>query len=283
MNTPRRLGRGLGGLIQSTVEPTPDEVRAADEVSLEDVRPNPFQPRRVFDPGALAELQSSIAEHGLLQPIVVRRAPAGGFEVVAGERRLRACRALGHQRMRAVIRDVDDAGMQTLALVENVQRADLNPLEKARALKSMMVAQHLTQEDVAARVAKDRTTVANLLRLLELPEDVRNFVEEGRLSGGHARAILQFPTDSRRSQIAALAVAKDWSVRDIERVARLAPGARRKSTQGRDPFVRDIEDRLRRALSTGVRVRARGKGGTIEIDYGDSKELDALLERFGAV
>src|SRR5687768_15368961 len=132
MNAPRRLGRGLGGLLQSTVpeEAAPDS-RAADELPLNEIRPNPYQPRRTFDVAALAELKASIAEHGLLQPIVVRRGPAGGYEVVAGERRLRAARALGHATIRAVLREVDDFGMQTLALVENVQREDLNPLEKA--------------------------------------------------------------------------------------------------------------------------------------------------------
>src|SRR5262245_52536827 len=213
MNSPRRLGRGLGGLLQSTVsDPTPEEVRASDEIPVADIRPNPFQPRRVFDDAALEELKASIAEHGLLQPIVVRRSPAGGYEVIAGERRLRASRLLGRATIRAVVRDVDDAGMQTLALVANLQGADLNPLGKARALRAMMGAQALTQEGVASRVGKDRVTIANLLRLLDLPEDVRLLVEEGKLSGGQAKAILQATTDERRSKIAALAVEKDWSV-----------------------------------------------------------------------
>jgi ParB family chromosome partitioning protein len=283
MTLPRRLGRGLGGLIQSTVgDPTPDEIRVSDEVPVAEVRPNPFQPRRVFDDGALEELKASIAEHGLLQPIVVRRSPAGGYEVVAGERRLRASRALGHARIRAIVRDVDDAGMQTLALVENIQRADLNPLEKARALKAMMGAQGLTQEGVAERIGKDRATVANLLRLLELPEDVRVLLEEGRLSLGQAKVVLSVPTDARRSQVAAMVVAKDWSVREIERFVRLTPGAHHRAVSTKDPFLRDLEDRLRRALSTAVRVRARGKGGSIEIEYADATQLDALLDRLGA-
>lgn len=282
MNQPRRLGRGLGGLLQSTVaEPTAEEARQADELSIQEIKANPYQPRRTFDPAALEELRASIAAHGLLQPVVVRRSPLGGYELIAGERRLRACRALGWSRIKAVVRDVDDAGMQTLAIVENLQRADLNALEKARALKAMMETQGLTQEGVAERIGKDRATVANLLRLLELPEDVRVAIEDGRLSASQAKALLQFPTDAKRSQVAALAIAKQWSVREIERMAQLVPGARRKASKAADPFLRDVENRIRRALGTGVRLRAKGKGGVVEIDYADAVQLDALLDRWG--
>ena len=281
---PRRLGRGLGGLLQSTVpEPSAEEVKAADELPVEQIRANPYKPRRNFDPGALEELRASIQEHGLLQPIVVRKGPAGGYEIVAGERRFRASKLLGNTTVRAIVRDVDDAGMQTLALVENLQRSDLNPLEKARALKAMMGAQGLTQEGVASRVGKDRTTVANLLRLLELPEDVRVLLEDERLTAGQAKAILQIQGDTRRSQAAALAVEKAWSSREIERFAQLTPGAKRRPAKAADPFLRDIEERLRRALSAAVRVKARGKAGTIEIDYADPVQLDAILDRLGAL
>ncbi|MFO0934112.1 MAG: ParB/RepB/Spo0J family partition protein [Planctomycetota bacterium] len=281
---PRRLGRGLGGLLQSTVpEPTAEEIKAADELPVEAIRANPYQPRRHFDPEALEELKASIQEHGLLQPIVVRKGPAGGYEIVAGERRFRASKLLGRTHVKAIVREVDDAGMQTLALVENLQRADLNPLEKARALKAMMSSQGLTQEGVAARVGKDRTTVANLLRLLELPEEVRVLLEDGRLTAGQAKAVLQIPGDAKRQQAAALAVEKGWSSREIERFARLAPGAKRRPAKAVDPFLRDLEERLRRALSAAVRVRSHGKGGTIEIDYADPVQLDALLDRLGAL
>jgi ParB family chromosome partitioning protein len=258
-------------------------MKAADELPMEQIRANPFQPRRNFDPSALEELRASIQEHGLLQPIVVRRGPAGGYEIVAGERRFRAVKLLGRPTVRAIVRDVDDAGMQTLALVENLQRSDLNPLEKARALKAMLTTQGLTQEGVAARVGKDRTTVANLLRLLDLPEDVRLRIEDETLTAGQAKAILQIPGDTRRSQAAALAVAKGWSSREIERFAQLSPGAKRRPARPTDPFLRDLEERLRRALSAAVRVRGRGKGGTIEIDYTDPVQLDAILDRLGAL
>jgi ParB family chromosome partitioning protein len=280
----RRLGRGLGGLIQSTVsEATPEEAKSADSLPVSEIRANPFQPRRHFDPAALDDLKSSIREHGVLQPIVVRRG-AVGFEVVAGERRLRASRDLGLTRIPAVIRDVDDAGMQTLALVENIQREDLNPIEKARALKAMMGSLNLTQEAVAARVGKDRVTIANLIRILELPEEVRTWIEEGKLSAGQARTILQVQGDPKRLQLARLAVERDLSVRDLERLARLSGGGggKKGSRAAKDPFVADLEDRIRRALSAKVRVVAKRQGGVIEIEYADATELDALLQRMGA-
>jgi ParB family chromosome partitioning protein len=284
MTLGKRLGRGLGGLLQSTVaEPTPAEVRGSDALLVAEIRANPYQPRRHFDDASLAELRASITEHGVLQPVVVRRTPQG-YELIAGERRLRAAKAAGLERIPAVVRTVDDAAMQTLALVENLQREDLGPLEKARALRAMMSAQGLSAEEVSARIAKDRATVSNFLRLLELPADVQALVDGGKLSAGQARAILQVSGDTRRSELARLVVERDLSVREVERYARLTPGARRKAVGGgtaRDPFLADIEDRIRRALATKVVVTKRGKGGTIEIPYADPAQLDAILDAMG--
>jgi ParB family chromosome partitioning protein len=262
-----------------SAEPSPEERKGAAELPVAEVRPNPYQPRQTFDDAALEDLKRSIQEHGVLQPIVVRRGPAG-YEVIAGERRLRACRALGFERIPAIVRDVDDAGMQTLALVENLQREDLNPLEKARALRAMMLTQGLTQEVVAERVSKDRATIANLIRLLELPEDVRGWIEGGQLSAGHARALLQVTSDAKRSQLGRWAVEKGWSVREVERAARLTPGARqRRGVPPRDPFVADLEDRLKKSLEAKVRVVRRGSGGRVEIEYHDAAHLDRILDR----
>ncbi len=286
MSAPRRLGRGLGGLLQSTVqaaivEPTAEEVRSAGTLPLAEIHPNPYQPRRTFDDAALGELRESIREHGVLQPIVVRRSPIG-YEVVAGERRLRACKSLGFSDIPAVVRDVDDAGMQTLALVENLQREDLNALDKAKALKAMMATQGLTHEEVAARVGKDRTTITNFVRLLDLPDEVKQWLEEGKLSSGQARAVLQAPTEAKRVQLARLAVERDLSVREVERISRLTGGPSKARPKPSDPFVADIEDRLRKALSAKVSLKTKGKGGTISIQYHDATQLDALLERMGA-
>jgi ParB family chromosome partitioning protein len=281
MSTVRRLGRGLSGLLQSTTkEPTPEEAKSADSIALLDVRPNPYQPRLDFDEAALEELKSSIREHGVLQPIVVRRA-AGGFEIVAGERRVRACRALGMERIPAVVREVDDAGMQTLALVENMQRQDLNAIERAKGLKAMMGAQSLTQEEVAGRVGKDRATVANLLRLLELPDEVRDLVAQGKLSAGHAKAVLQVASDPKRVQLARWIVERDLSVRQAEGYGRLMGKAPRgaKRGGGMDPFLADVAARLRRAVGLKVVIQAKGKGGIAAFHYASPAELDTLIER----
>jgi ParB family chromosome partitioning protein len=172
--------------------------------------------------------------------------------------------------------------MQTLALVENLQREDLNAIEKARALKAMMTSQGLTQDEVASRVGKDRATIANLLRLLDLPEEVRSMVEDGRLSGSQARAVLLAVGDASRIRLAKTAAERQLSVRDVERLARLVSAKPGKARRATDPFVADLEDRLRRALSAKVTIEARRKGGTIRIEYADSAQLDAILEKVGA-
>jgi ParB family chromosome partitioning protein len=242
------------------------------------IRPNPYQPRVAFDEAALQELADSIRAHGILQPIVVRRA-LGGYEVLAGERRLRAAKAVGLDTIPALVREATDEEMQTLALVENVQREDLNAMEKSRALRAMMSNFGLTQDQVAARVGKARTTIANMLRLLELSPEIQRWVEEGRLSGAHARALLLVKGPERRLMLAKLAVELGLSVREIERRAASDGGGSPSREGGRgDPFVADLVKRLERALSTNVRLLPKGKGGRIEIRYHDPADLDRLLD-----
>jgi ParB family chromosome partitioning protein len=250
-------------------------------IPVGEIRSNPFQPRTTFSAESLEELEASIREHGILQPVVVRKAGAG-YELVAGERRLRAAEALGLDQIPAVVREASDEDMQTLALVENLQREDLNAMEKARALKAMMRNFGITQDEVATRVGKARTTVANLLRLLDLPPEVQEMVEAGLLSGAHARAILQAQGAKRRRDLAQLAVRRGLSVRELERLARAGPtiGKRRKAAP--DPYLADLENRLRAALSCDVRMARSGKGGRIEIRYRDPDDLDRLLEMMGA-
>lgn len=305
---PKRLGRGLIGLISRT-EPAPPPAPAsaldgpppsaaggrlgasplppaASEstaaaprlLAVAGIKPNPFQPRTAFDEASLQELTDSVRAHGILQPIVVRRA-LGGYEVLAGERRLRAAKAAGLVELPAVVREATDEEMQTLALVENLQREDLNAMEKARALRAMMGNFGLTQDQVASRVGKARTTVANILRLLELPPEIQRWVEEGRLSGAHARALLLVKGMDRRLTLGRLAVELGLSVREIERRAGGdggAPAGARVS-KATDPFVADVATRIQRALSANVRLVRRGKGGRIEIRYHDSADLDRLL------
>jgi ParB family chromosome partitioning protein len=273
----KRLGRGLGALLST--EPTPVEPRA--EIALAKIRPNPFQPRKTFSPESLDELQSSIREHGVLQPVVLRSAP-GGYELIAGERRWRAAQAIGLKAIPAVVREgVSDQAMLELALVENLQRADLDPIEKARGFRQLLE-QGLTQDQVAQRVGLKRPTVANFLRLLELSEPVQKVVTEGLISMGHARALLGLADRTRQGELCALVVRRGLSVRELEERVRELQGREagkpdRAAPPPPAPWVREMEGRLRSALGTKVRVHNReGYRGEIVIEYHGRTDLDRL-------
>jgi len=314
---PKRLGRGLRGLIKNPeapgikpprVEPirppildpeAPSEAVAdltaagsapagpADAnpvvpaIPVADIQPNPFQPRSDFGEEDLRDLQASIAEHGILQPVVLRRS-ALGYELIAGERRLRAVKALGLKSIPAVVRQADDAEMQTLALVENLQRVDLNALEKAKALKAMMRNFGFTQQEVAERVGKARTSISNLVRLLDLPVVIQDMVAAGDLSGSQARAVLLATGTERRITLAERAVREGLTVRRIEKLATAERRPSGSADEQPDPYVQDLEQRMRKALGTRVHLKIRGTGGSIEVRYHDANELDRLLEIFGA-
>jgi len=256
------------------------------ELSIADIRPNPYQPRRDVDPTALDELKASILKAGLLQPVVVRAAPgdrAAGYELIAGERRLRACQALGWERIPAVKRDVDDRTVLTLALIENLQRDDLSPVDEARGYERLIAEFSLAQQDVADAVGRDRSTVANALRLLKLPATVLALLHEGRLSVGHARALLALDDPRAVAAVAKEAVDLGLSVRDVEDRVRggRAPVRRPRLKQGlgQAPEVRRIEDALRRRLGTDVRVTLRAKGkGQIHVNFYSNDDLARLLE-----
>jgi len=249
-----------------------------------DIRPNPFQPRQDVDPAALEELKASIRQAGLLQPVVVRPAPqGGGYELIAGERRLRACQALGWERIPAVKREVDDRTALTLALIENLQRDDLSPVDEARGYERLLAEFKLAQQDVADAVGRDRSTVANALRLLKLPAAVLAMLHEGQLSVGHARALLAVEDPRVAATLAREAVAQDLSVREMEDRVRggRAPvrRPRLKKGVGQAPEVRRVEDALRRRLGTDVRVTLRAKGkGQIHVAFYSNDDLARLLE-----
>jgi len=281
----RRLGRGLEALLGPTREEAEREGSLV-ELAIADIRPNPYQPRRDVDQTALAELTASIKQAGLLQPVVVRQAPGAtkpSFELIAGERRLRACQALGWEKIPAVQRAVDDRTVLTLALVENLQRDDLSPVDEARGYERLMAEFSLTQQEVADAVGRDRSTVANALRLLKLPAAVLALVHEGGLSVGHARALLALEDARVATALAREAVALGLSVRDVEDRVRggRAPvrRPRLKKGMGPAPEVRRIEDALRRRLGTDVRVtlRARGKG-QMHVNFYSNDDLARLLE-----
>lgn len=278
----RRLGRGLEALLGPTREEAEREGSLV-ELPLSQIRPNPYQPRQDVDPAALEELKASIRQAGLLQPVVVRSARDGGYELIAGERRLRACQALGWERIPAVKRDVDDRTVLTLALIENLQRDDLSPVDEARGYDRLLAEFSLTQQDVADAVGRDRSTVANALRLLKLPEPVLQMLHEGALSVGHARALLALDDPRVATQLAREAVAQDLSVRDVEDRVRggRAPERRPRLKRGLGtaPEVRRVEDALRRRLGTDVRVTLRAKGkGQMHIAFYSNEDLARQLE-----
>jgi len=266
----RRLGRGLEALLGPTREEAEREGSLV-ELAVADIRPNPYQPRRDADPVALEELKASIRRAGLLQPVVVRAARAeGGYELIAGERRL-------------VRREVDDRTVLTLALIENLQRDDLSPVDEARGYDRLIAEFNLTQQDVAEAVGRDRSTVANALRLLRLPAAVLGLLHEGRLSVGHARALLGLEDPGAATALAKEAVDHGLSVRDVEDRVRggRAPvrRPRLKKGLGQAPEVRRIEDALRRRLGTDVRVTLRSKGkGHIHVGFYSNDDLARLLE-----
>jgi ParB family chromosome partitioning protein len=271
----RGLGKGLGALIPATEAQEGEPVR---EIPVTKIRANSFQPRRVFDEDKLAELAESITTHGILQPVVARSV-IGGYELVAGERRWRAAQLAGLTTIPAVVRELSDGEMMEVALVENIQRQDLNPLEEAEALHRLMTEFGLTQEELAQRVGKSRSHIANTLRLLNLTSEVQNYVSRGTISMGHARALLAL--EEAQVQVAACrqVVEKGLSVRQTEELVRdkrSRARASRKKKPSPDPWIREIETALKRSLATGVRIRPGRRGGKIEIEYYSAEDLERL-------
>jgi len=284
VDKPRRLGRGLEALIAtSATTPTSAERRALQHVPIAQIRPNPYQPRKEFRAEELAELQASLQANGLLQPIVVRPGADGGYELVAGERRLRAATQLGWTDIPVVLRDIDDRTLLTLALVENLQRTDLNAVEEAEGYQRLIEEFGLTQQRVADIIGKDRTTVANTLRVLQLPASVRRMVQQGELSLGHARALLAFEDERLISDAAREAVAKGLSVRDVEARARRARPEKRHpivKTQNRSySEIQRLEEQLRRHLQTDIAITvSRDYRGSIAVSFYSAEDLERLLD-----
>jgi ParB family chromosome partitioning protein len=285
---PRGMGRGLAAILSVSEPSDADELR---ELPVELIAPNPHQPRRTFDEGALQALADSIAENGVLQPVLVRPVAGGTYELVAGERRWRAARLAGHERVPALVRDRDDATTLELALVENMAREDLNPVEEARACAALVEELGLTREDVGRRVGRSRVAVSNLLRLLDLPDEAIALLEAGSLSEGHGRALLLAGDHATRRRLARTAVDEGWSVRTLEARARAAnedaptPGrtAARGGSQPLHPdqeaAVAAISETLGGALGTEVRVRPSATGYRVELELASIEEAAALAGR----
>jgi ParB family transcriptional regulator, chromosome partitioning protein len=274
------LGKGLSALI-----PDVPEIRtggAPTEVDVDQISPNEHQPRHRFEDARLDELAQSIKANGVIQPIVVRKVD-GGYGIIAGERRWRAAQRAGLTRVPVVVKDVHaggDAQLLEMALVENIQREDLNPIDEAAAYEKLSSDFRMTQEEIAAAVGKDRSSVANHMRLLKLPQEVRAEVAGGRLSMGHARALLAIVDEGSQRQVAREVIARNLSVRETEamakRVGRETAAAPRTSPAEPDVHTRAAEEKLRMALGTRVRISRKGKGGRLEIDFGSEDELQRL-------
>jgi len=268
------LGRGLDALLPG------GGGKAAQELSVEELSPNPFQPRRTIPPQELESLAASIKNHGLLQPIIVRHVD-GGYQIIMGERRWRAAMLAGLTRVPVVVRDATDDQTLVLALVENVQRTDLNPVEQALAFHRLSGDFNLTQEEIAKLVGKDRSTVANSIRLLDLPTSILTLLADNRLTTGHARALLAIPSDSVRELLADKAADRGMSVRQLE-----AEIQRYKSkppvTKKKDQNLAQLEEQLSRTLATKVTVQHSGRKGRIVLYYFSLDELDRLLARLTA-
>ena len=272
------LGRGLSALIPEA----PERPAAPMELDLDLLTPNRYQPRGDVEDPKLDELARSITASGVIQPILVRQIAAGAYEIVAGERRWRAAQRAGLLRIPVVVRDVPEDKLLELALAENIQREDLNPIEEATAYKRLADEYHLTQDEMAAAVGKDRSSVANYIRLLNLPAEVRAGVAARSLSMGHARALLGLPDAAAQRGAAREVVARDLSVRETEALVRKLTGVgfpRPATPAPTDVHTRAAEEKLRFGLGTRVRIVRKGKGGRIEIEFTSEAELQRLYER----
>ena len=275
----RRLGKGLDALLAKGEAAADMEVRPIDP---DLVQPNKSQPRLDMEPEAMEALIESIERNGILQPIVVREA-GKGYELIAGERRWRAAQHLGLPTIPAVVKDVQDERMLELALVENIQREDLNPIDQAKAFSQLIRQFKHTQEQAAERVGMDRSSVANFIRLLDLPPDIQDHVSRGTLSMGHARALLGCRSEKTQRQLAERIQAADLSVRDVERLVAAKPKANRaKARPSKSRSIRDLEGKLEKALGLEVRIMDKGgQSGQLVVRYQSLDELDAILERLG--
>ncbi|WP_372790665.1 ParB/RepB/Spo0J family partition protein [Paraconexibacter sp.] len=289
----RGMGRGLSAILSVTAEdvagpagPTADELR---ELPVTDVHPNPNQPRKRFDDEALHALAESLGERGVLQPVLVRPAPSGtGYELVAGERRWRAAQAAGLKVIPAIVRERDDATTLEDALIENMARQDLNPVEEARAVAGLVEELGLTREAVGKRIGRSRVAVSNLLRILDLPDEVLDLLESGALSEGHGRALLMADDHGDRKRLGRAAAEAGWSVRVLEEKARQVNEAERGVTKGRAALhpdqaaaAEDIAAALGAALGTDLKVKPRGTGYRVELTFASADEAVALASRLG--
>lgn len=274
------LGKGLNALM---MENSIDDSMATNTLPINEIIPNKDQPRKTFDEGALQELADSIVQHGVLQPLLVRPLPAGGYQLVAGERRWRASRIAGLKEVPVVIKELSDVETMEIAIIENLQREDLNPIEEAEGLQALIDRCGFTQEDVAVSVGKSRPAIANSLRLLKLPVEVRDMTRNGVITAGHARALLAFDNEAMIYEAAQNIIKNKLTVREVERLAKVVDKSvsHKKSSKRRDSFYDEVELSLTEALGRRVKVyNGRGKG-TLEIEFYSAEDLKEIANKLG--
>lgn len=276
------LGKGLGALIPdlSTLDEKEKKALGIAEIALDKIIPNEYQPRKVFDEGKLHELAASIQSQGVIQPVIVHR-DGSGYGLIAGERRWRAARLAGLTTISAIVKDATKRELLEMALIENIQREDLNPLEAAEAYKRLQEEFRLTQEDLAKRVGKERSTVTNFLRLLGLPKEIKQGLANGSITMGHAKALLSLDRVRDQLQAASAIVKKGLSVREAEALASQLknPPKQTKARTRLSSDLKAVEEKLKKALGTKVSISAKSKGGKIMIDYYSNDDLDRILDK----
>lgn len=280
----KALGRGLGTLIPGAGAPQEQEQEEntgpSPELEIARIVPNRFQPRQVFEDKALEELADSIRIHGVIQPVLVRRLNNGAYELIAGERRWRAAQIAGLKKIPVVVKDIPDEKSLEIALIENLQRENLNPIEAAEGYQRLLKEFSISQEEIAARVGKERSTITNYLRLLSLPEKIKDYLATSLLTPGHAKAILSIPDREEQVRFAGHLVTRGASVREAEAWSKDWGTKKRKKKvlEKRDPTLRDVEERLQRIFGTKVRIFAEKKGGKVVLEYYTLEDLNRILE-----
>ena len=277
------LGRGLSALIPEKEKSRPSSSKEILELDIKKISPNEYQPRRVFEDNALKDLVSSIKEKGVIQPIIVRKTSDKTYELIAGERRWRASQMAGLKSIPVIIKDVAPVESLEIALIENIQREDLNPLETAEAFQRLINDFNLTHDEMSKKVGKDRATVSNYLRILKLPGEIKKWIAEGSLTIGHAKALLQIENQRQQIQIATKVINNGLSVRETEALSKkgaVSGGSQQKAKTPKDPQIASLEEKLMHSLGTKVHLKHKSnkKGGRIEIEYYSLEELDRLLD-----
>ena len=286
-NNKKKLAKGLNEIFGDNIDQFLNDISNSsssnntvtkNEIAIDEIRTNPYQPRKNFDAEALNDLAASIKEHGVFQPILVRKS-LSGYELIAGERRLRASKLIGNKTIPAVIVEIDDKEMMEISLLENIQREDLSPIEEAQAYNKLIKKFNYTQEDLAKRIGKSRANITNMLRLLNLPKEVQEFVNTGKLSYSQARTILSLENEDEMIELAKLAIAKDLSVKQIEKLCKKDNTVKPKKEKPTDPFMDDVVNRLQKKYATSVEI----KNKSINIKYNDIEDLNRILEIMGLI